>query len=184
MVIDDKGLMQAMKHTYRAAGYKVARDDCYVHIYTSFWHVRMVRRAVPRKILGLLVEHMGELPARNTAYEVKKKTVQDYMIDAAKGDLDRFITDVGDDRSVRPTDLSYAGMHIWQEGKELRVLLCDPESENLAKPSALADAVVNEDRVCIRDAESAVCFFVSKYCYCEELLEHLGKIRLVAETMP
>lgn len=80
MIVNEKGLVKAMKEAYRYGGYKVAaigmESNPYLMINNGFWAVEIELENMPRKALGLIAEHVGKIPAIGEAYQVKKGEVQ------------------------------------------------------------------------------------------------------------
>ena len=64
-MIDERGLLSAMKSTWRSEGYTVAgyREDGerVLCIAGASWLVAIPYSAISRKVLTLLVEHLGEI---------------------------------------------------------------------------------------------------------------------------
>lgn len=80
MVINEQGLLRAMKEAYKADGYEI---ECIVignmteiHLETSRWYVNCEIKNLPRKVLGLIAEHLGELPSPGQCFQVKKNESQ------------------------------------------------------------------------------------------------------------
>ncbi len=65
-MIDERGLLGAMKSTWRSEGYTVAgyREDGerVLCIHGASWLAAIPYSAIGRKVLALLVEHLGEIP--------------------------------------------------------------------------------------------------------------------------
>lgn len=83
MVIDEKGLLSAMKDAYKkkSTGYKVAAriledGDEELIVSAPGWTAFIIRENAPRKVMGLIVEHVGDLPRASEAYQVQDKNVQ------------------------------------------------------------------------------------------------------------
>lgn len=80
MVIDEKGLLSAMKAAFKkqSTGYKVAADDEEEELILSApgWTAIIARENTPRKVMGLIVEHLGDLPRDGTAFQVQDKNAQ------------------------------------------------------------------------------------------------------------
>ena len=62
MIIEEKGLVKAIKIAYRHGGYTVLNQDGEVTIYTEGWFVRCLWPKLPRKALATIVEHIGMIP--------------------------------------------------------------------------------------------------------------------------
>ena len=66
MVIEEKGMLAAMKDAYKGGGYKVAVEDSAgcenMILHTAMWTVVVLKKELPRKVLAMIVEHVGEVP--------------------------------------------------------------------------------------------------------------------------
>lgn len=71
-MVDEKGMAAAMKADWKKEGYKVAVDGFQLILSGTDWLVRMDLQKAPRKVLGLLAEHMGLLPRDGEAFRVAK----------------------------------------------------------------------------------------------------------------
>lgn len=72
MIIEEKGLVKAIKDAYRHGGYTVLNQDGDVAIYTEGWFVRCQWNKLPRKALATIVEHMGMIPDTGEAVSIEK----------------------------------------------------------------------------------------------------------------
>ena len=71
-MIDEGGMLRVMKDAYKATGYIVINDAGTVTIRTGVWMTQMPFRVLPRKVLALLVEHIGTIPEDNEAFKCSK----------------------------------------------------------------------------------------------------------------
>ena len=65
-IIQEKGMVRAIKGAYRHGGYNVLNLDGDVVIYTEEWCVRCPWNKLPRKALATIVEHLGMIPENET----------------------------------------------------------------------------------------------------------------------
>lgn len=72
MIIEEKGLVKAIKAAYRHSGYTVLNQGGEVTIYTEGWFVRCLWTKLPRKALAIIVEHMGMIPDDGEAMAIEK----------------------------------------------------------------------------------------------------------------
>ena len=72
MIVNEKGLVAAMKDSYKGAGYSVAFGEGRVRLAGHDWSVWCRRDVLPRKALGLIAEHLGKLPKDETAFRISK----------------------------------------------------------------------------------------------------------------
>lgn len=136
MVINEKGLLRAMKEAYKSDGYEIECKQTgevkEIHIETATWYVMCVLKNLPRKALGLIVEHLGEIPEPGQAVQVKKGQTQTKIFNA---DRDAFGGIVPDDCINPPrvvkTALTYRYGNIWQQGRGNKVYWITPELEEI-----------------------------------------------------
>ena len=85
MVVNEKGLLKAMKEAYKLDGYTVAVDETDLILKTVPWTVVLHMEDAPSKVLALITEHIRKLPAPGTAYQVKKKENSDPDVPNGEG---------------------------------------------------------------------------------------------------
>lgn len=76
MLINEGGLIRAIKRAYKAGGYTVLNTGNDVAIYTDHWFAMANRALLPRKVLATIVEHMGMIerdPAEHIGADVIDK---------------------------------------------------------------------------------------------------------------
>lgn len=136
MVINEKGLLRAMKEAYKADGYEIECKETAgvkeIHIETPRWYVMCVLKNLPRKVLGLIVEHLGEIPAPGQAVQVKKKETQTKICNQGR---DAFGGVVPDDcinpAGVTKTGIIYRGGNVWQQDRGNRIFWINPDLEDI-----------------------------------------------------
>ena len=84
MLINEGGLIRAIKRAYKAGGYTVLNTGNDVAIYTAHWFAMANRALLPRKVLATIVEHMGMIPDTEPVSIVKDGEPQLIMPDAAR----------------------------------------------------------------------------------------------------
>lgn len=72
MLINEAGLVRAIKRAYKADGYTVAVQGGIMSIYTKYWYIQARREMVPRKALAAIVEHAGMIPGENEPTNIMK----------------------------------------------------------------------------------------------------------------
>lgn len=93
MLINESGLVRAIKRAYKTGGYTVACQGDAMAIYTQNWLVQCKRAALPRKVLATMVEHMGLIPERDAPVFIEKDgDPQEVMEDVAKDEMDHWKT--------------------------------------------------------------------------------------------
>lgn len=134
MVIDDKGLLRAMKEAYKTSGYKVAADDStgvdMLVIGTPQWVAEIEQENVPRKVLGLIAEHIGTLPQPGEAWQVHKKETQTEIHNVSVGLLEE-LKKTASTVKVKRTGLNWNGYQLWQSPETLEVSMVSPVVEGI-----------------------------------------------------
>lgn len=186
MVVDEKGLIRAMKEAYKSKGYKVAMDESggieRVILSAALWTVVINRSELPRKVLGLIAEHVGEIPEVNNAYQVRKKDTQTEIFDMVLQNVQDFRSGEKSRRIARKTSLVLDGYSIWQAATDLQVLKLDPEREEIMNWGRYRVWLIGDDLLMVDDDVSRVYIRCSSTRSEDELekLSHLAKIQWVA----
>lgn len=174
MVVAEKGLIAAMNAARKSTGYKVGRDDSCIFIYTFGWMVRFKIKKVPRKVLGLLAEHLGELPARNIAYEVKKRDVQECMFQVSSYEVSMFFR-TGYGHRLAKTGFTYNGEPLWLDVVEEKGVQIPPKYEALVDSNE--PCILEDGAITIQGDHSLVAFILPKVAEGDkELMERLGQV--------
>ena len=72
MLINEAGLVRAIKRAYKGGGYTVNVRNGVMSIYTKFWYIHADREIMPRKVLAAIVEHAGMIPGENEPTNIMK----------------------------------------------------------------------------------------------------------------
>ena len=59
MLINEAGVVRAIKRAYKGGGYTVNSQGGVMAIYTQSWYIQARREVMPRKVLATIVEHAG-----------------------------------------------------------------------------------------------------------------------------
>lgn len=152
-MIDERGLLSAMKSTWRSEGYTVAgyREDGerVLCIHGASWLVAIPYSAISRKVLALLVEHLGEIPD-GEAWAVRKGAgVQGQIMDVVLTRLDGLRRRIAesDGETILRTNMTWKGYEVWQRPATLKVTAYDPELVwiGVGDPRAYGDMLVRND---------------------------------------
>ena len=187
MVIEEKGLLAAMKDAYKLDGYKVAVEDSAgvenVILSTGARTVVILKSALPRKVLGMIAEHIGDIPKPGTAYQVKKKETQTEIFSMVAGIPMEFHSGEKPMRIVRRTSLTLGGAPLWQAATDQRVVTVNPDYEDIVRWWGCTVRLVGDD-VLMADDEVSRAYILRRVPKGEqerEQLEHLAKIQWVSE---
>lgn len=139
MIIKEKGLLRLMKEAYKGSGYTVALDEGETEDYLCIsywgWKVGIAIDAVPRKVLGLLAEHIGKIPTLGEAFKVQKDEVQRELFETAVApfnDLRQCIEHWETHKVMKPTKLEWDGARVWQSPRDKTIVLLDPSVAQVA----------------------------------------------------
>lgn len=134
MVIDEKGLLSAMKDAFKkkSSGYKVASlipegGEEELVLSAPGWTAFITRENAPRKVMGLIVEHVGDLPREFEAYQVQDKNVQTEIFKVAVPSPAKLV----EGAEIRRTNLTYNGYQIWQRTDNFNVFMLSPRFEDM-----------------------------------------------------
>ena len=134
MVIDEKGLLSAMKAAFKkqSTGYKVAAQttegvDEELILSAPGWTAIIDRENTPRKVMGLIVEHLGDLPRYGTAFQVQDKNAQAEIFSVAVPSPAMLVPGA----QVKRTNLTYNGYQIWQRTDNHDVFMLAPKFEDM-----------------------------------------------------
>lgn len=152
-MIDERGLLSAMKSTWRSEGYTVAgyREDGerVLCIAGASWLVAIPYSAISRKVLGLLAEHLGDIPDA-TAWTVQKgRGAQSQMMDMVLGHMDNLRRRIAesDGETILRSNMTWKGYEVWQRPATLKVTAYDPELVRIGdgEPMGCGEMLVRDD---------------------------------------
>lgn len=116
MVINEKALTRLMKEAYKASGYTVAMGQLesggtYLLIATQLWAVEIERKNVPGSVIGLIAEHLKDIPTIGEAFQVKKGENSAVLYSMVDGCPNEFAEE---QNLVHRTRLMFGGLDVWQ----------------------------------------------------------------------
>lgn len=150
-MIEEKALCAVMKNAWRGAGYEVFASGETLVISTDEVGVEMLRKTASRKVLALLVVHLGEIPD-GAAYSVRKKDgAQRMMLDVAMGHWDgmRNRVESAERRTLRRTPMDWKTRGVWQEDDTGSVYTIDPALSDIIE--ATPDGIEMADGLMVCD---------------------------------
>lgn len=113
MLLNEAGLVRAIKRAYKSLGYTVSNRDGKVAVYTQLWYFQTKREAMPRKALAAIVEHMGMIPDGEPVFIVKDGEPQTVLAEAATEDMNYWrVGESGDSVDMVPVIMQ--GYQIFQ----------------------------------------------------------------------
>ncbi len=187
MVVNEKGLLSAMKDAYKLDGYQVAVDESggieNMIIHTPMWTVVIMKSELPRKVLAMVVEHIGEIPRVGTAFQAKKKETQTEIFNVVAGAPMDYHSDNQPRRIVRRTNLILGGFPLWQTATDQKVVKVYPDYEDIINWGNGVVRLVGDDVLMIDDDVSRAYIRASSPKAAQELemLTHLTQIKWVSE---
>lgn len=149
-MIDERGLLSAMKSTWRSEGYTVAgyREDGerVLCIHGASWLVAIPYSTISRKVLAL---HLGGIPDGAVWTVRKGEGVQGQIMDVVLTRLDglRRHIEEGEGDLILRSAMRWKGYEVWQRPATLKVTAYDPELVRIGvgDPRAYGDMLVWND---------------------------------------
>lgn len=186
MVVDEKGLISAMKAAYKTTGYKVAVDESegsvdYI-IDGLSWAVVIEKGSLPAKVFGLIAEHIRDSVNVGQAYQVRKKDIQTMIFGHMVEDVRNIGSDGEARRIIRRTNLTLGGCPLWQGVTDQKVVRVLPEYEEIMLWGGNTPVrMIGDDVIHVADESSAVYIrFIGKNETNTELLGYLSQVALPA----
>ena len=126
MLINEAGLVRAIKRAYKHGGYVVANLGDAVAIYTENWYIQANRALFSRKALATIVEHMGMIPDDGEAVAIEKDDQpQAIMAGIVSDDVDGWMGgEVASMASYVP--VTFRGYQLFQEVSGRQAYGVDP----------------------------------------------------------
>lgn len=186
MIVNEKGLLKIMKEAHKSYGYSVAveTDTAGVEniiIITQNCAVIGDKKNMPRKVLALIVEHMGELPQSGEAFQIRKNEPQTEIFDAATQTIREIHAGNKPLKLIKRTDLTLGGYRLWQRKDDLRIFKLDPVLESVLFLSRGVHRIVGDDVLMMEDTESrAYVYFEKPDKNGSAWLDHLSQMQWAA----
>ena len=104
MLINEAGVVRAIKRAYKGGGYTVNVQDGIMSIYTQNWYIQARREVMPRKVLAAIVEHAGMIPGEKEPTNIMKDMEPQLVIpETAAAEMNNWrIGERGDDVDLVP----------------------------------------------------------------------------------
>ncbi len=114
MLINEAGLVRAIKRAYKADGYTVNVQNGIMSIYAKSWYIQARQKMVPRKALAAIVEHAGLIPGENEPINIMKDLEPQLVIpETAAEEMSAWrVGERGDDVDLVPVIMQ--GFQIFQ----------------------------------------------------------------------
>lgn len=114
MLINEAGVVRAIKRAYKGEGYTVNVRDGIMSIYTQSWYIQARREVMPRKVLAAIVEHAGMIPGNNEPISIMKDMDPQLVIpETAAAEMNNWcIGERGEDVDLVPVIMQ--GFQIFQ----------------------------------------------------------------------
>lgn len=158
MIVNEKGLLRAMKEAWKhGGGYNVAVELDLANVVnmvigTGWWTVIIAWDELPRKVLGMVAEHLGTLPKAGEAFRVMDGEPQTEIFGVASKGLR--VVHEGDPpvQLIRRTELTVGGYPLWQRVDDGKVFRLSPDGEDLlllgkGTPKIVDRAMMMDDMV-------------------------------------
>jgi len=183
MVINESGLVRAMKNAYQGSGYKVAAEGSgdlgKIILSGHGWAVISTRKHMPRKALGLIAEHLGDTPKSGEAYQVRKKETNAVIFSMALDSVPK--VDQEPQWKMLKTDLTMGGLNLWQRSADNRIVRVEPDLEDIMSGYGRDIVMAGDGTIVVAGAVSRVyiqCLNIKSKEEAEKL-NYLGKVAWV-----
>ena len=157
MLISENGLRRVMSDAAAHGGYKLRfnGNESTLTVLTLEWLINVETNKIPRKVLALIVEHFGYIPAHG-CFSVKKTKdgfdIQSYMNET-------FNADVAIIAMGTPEPTLYTGITVWNKALYIsesgRLRGAAPELHCLTECGAKPQ-IIPDRSLCFMDEDSAV----------------------------
>lgn len=185
MILNEKPLVRAMNEAWKGDGYTVVcyqnGGESWLGVITGDWIALAERSNVPRKVLGLIAEHVGEIPGEAEAWLVRKdEDAQMEGFRSAMASIEAMEERSGDSDELtvlKRTKLQLRRMRLWQDQQNGQIWMVDPENMNIAAAQK-NQAFGCGHAVYVAGEVSRAYVFRARLLEGEEnLLKHLGVVR-------
>lgn len=182
-MLNEKALARAMLEAWKSGGYVVGRfqkenKDTVVMIAPA-WQLACRLQALPRKCLGLIAEHCGQIP-EESAVRCMKDGEQVAILDMVKGVCDDLLQlRIDAEGCMMRTGVTVGGWRAWQDADTWTIRLMDPGYTAICQlEDGDADAEMVKGGILFTDPETTL--FVRKEDAEDyrHILQCLSKIRL------
>ena len=182
MVVDEKGLISAMKEAFKTTGYKVAVDETAGSIDYIIdginWAVVIEKGSLPAKVFGLIAEHVRDSILPGQAVQVRKKEVRTMIFGPMVEDVRSIIESDKPRRIIRRTKLNLGGYPLWQGVTDRKMIKLSPEYEEVMLWGGNNIVrMIGDNIVFVADESSAVYIRnIGKYSAETDLLDFLSQM--------
>ena len=142
MILVDSAVCAAMKRDVKEAGYTAfgiqMEGEPWLGLKGDDWIVLAKQESMPRKVLGLLVEHAGSIPGPCRSWSIQKPRKgevqrQDVMFGMIEQEVRGLLELDWDNRAhLARMNLTLDGYGLWQDRENLSILRMAPRLEDLA----------------------------------------------------
>lgn len=115
MLINEAGMVKAVKNSYKNEGYTVYNHGAVVSIFSVLWYVKCGWGVLPRKVLAAIVEHMGTIPQQDAPLFVEKgEDPQLAFPETIRGEIARWCEGEAEGEAVM-MPVTVKGFQLYQE---------------------------------------------------------------------
>lgn len=179
-MINERAMTAAMKAYWRTkAGYIIAESHGKVMILGGPWAVISSMKALPRKVLALIVEHLGTLPHSASFYVCKGQDAQVRILEEDMATMGELMSQAADAvQYCLPTPLRLNGFRVWQNLSTLKTDLMDQAYTDIVDQEADVSPMAAANGLAWLDGDEAV--LITRATHPDDgLLERLDGFRWV-----
>lgn len=126
MLINEAGMVRAIKDAYKRRGYTAYNHGEAVSIFCEDWCVKCEWGILPRKVLAIIVEHMGTIPTRDEPLFIEKgEEPQMAFCGSVMEELDSWYEGPPEQEAAY-VPMSMCGFQLYQEPKGGKCWGVDP----------------------------------------------------------
>lgn len=160
-MVNEKGLVRAMKEAWSGGGYIVTVREDLVYIRYNAWDLIMPVKLLPRKVLALLVEHIGSIPQDGEAYQCRKAYGAQLVAPAIAHDSLENLWRLKCDDGCEKTKLTWGDADIYQGFGTLEIRGLNPDYTRIVDSEKSGNAYMLENCVVwVDDAKIRICGMV------------------------
>lgn len=155
MIINESGLVKALKRAYKREGYTLINSGEQITLYTETWYVRADWDKFPVKALATIVEHMGALPTSADALNIRdKEEPQVVMPEMVGSEISGWFT-AGAETCATMVPMTFMGQQVYQTKDDGACYAVDALDLDMVERdvAALKEATVREEKTMLWNHE-------------------------------
>lgn len=146
-MLSERGLLSALKAAWkRSDGYELVENGGNIGICAGQWTVVCESQLLPRKVLALIVEHLGSIP-RNEAWRLGKGFGAQKILHNVTWEIITETVKPSADEPIGRTSLEFNGARLWQGTETQRVVAMDQDLTEILSIGQPGEPMRQEDGI-------------------------------------